>query len=165
MKMIYAVGRFLSVDGRAAVLALPNVAHVTHAEPLRSEVEAVLEEHFATRLELRLVVDNEGAPEVADDAGSRQPPVPERTPPSRTKSGPISERPAGTEKNVSDTSEAGVSPATPSPSEGGASRSPTPDEGDFDEIRGGDHAAGPHDSASWAEHRVREAFPGVEEVS
>jgi hypothetical protein len=45
-----------------------------------------------------------------------------------------------------------------------AQAEPTDDEPELDELAPGE-VAGSHDSASWAEGRLREAFPGAEEVS
>jgi DNA polymerase-3 subunit gamma/tau len=60
----FRVGRFLAVDGRIAVYALPNETHRSYCEDVRAEVERVLGEHFGTPVALRLVVDD-------DDDGPR----------------------------------------------------------------------------------------------
>jgi hypothetical protein len=44
-----------------------------------------------------------------------------------------------------------------------AQAGPEDDDPDFDDLAPGE-AAGRHDSASWAEGRLREVFPGAEEV-
>ena len=56
----FRVGRFVGVDGRTAVYALPNETHRSYCEDVRAEVEQVLGEHFATPVTLRLVVDDDG---------------------------------------------------------------------------------------------------------
>jgi hypothetical protein len=50
-------GRFLRVDGATAVFALPSVIHVERATPRVPDVQSILSEHFATNLQLQLVVD------------------------------------------------------------------------------------------------------------
>jgi DNA polymerase III subunit gamma/tau len=57
----YAGGRFVAVDERGAVFALPNAAHRSRCEEHRAGVEQVLSEHFGRPVPLVLVVDD-GAP-------------------------------------------------------------------------------------------------------
>jgi DNA polymerase III subunit gamma/tau len=61
LRAIYQVGRFVATDDSGAVLALPNQAHLDHAEPLRGEISDVLTRHFGRPVGVRLVT--EGAPE------------------------------------------------------------------------------------------------------
>ncbi len=61
LRAIYQVGRFVSADDAGAVLALPNQAHLDHAEPLRGEIADALSRHFGRPVGVRLVT--EAAPE------------------------------------------------------------------------------------------------------
>jgi DNA polymerase-3 subunit gamma/tau len=57
-------------------------------------------------------------------------------------------------------------PLRPAPGGVAASAAGDSDEGlDDSELGEGGTVTGPHDSASWAEHRLREVFPGAEEVT
>jgi hypothetical protein len=53
----YAGGRFIAVDDRGAVFALPNAAHRSRCEEHRAGVEQVLADHFGRPVPLVLVVD------------------------------------------------------------------------------------------------------------
>jgi DNA polymerase III subunit gamma/tau len=54
----YAGGRFVDVDERGAVFALPNAAHRSRCEEHRAGVEQVLSDHFGRPVPLVLVVDD-----------------------------------------------------------------------------------------------------------
>jgi len=54
----YSAGRFVTVDERGAVFALPNKSHVAKCEEHRVAVEAVLAAHFGCAVPLVLVVDD-----------------------------------------------------------------------------------------------------------
>ncbi|HEY2812633.1 MAG TPA: DNA polymerase III subunit gamma/tau [Acidimicrobiales bacterium] len=54
----YAGGRFVAVDERGAVFALPNAAHKSRCEEHRPGVEQVLTEHFGRPVPLVLVVED-----------------------------------------------------------------------------------------------------------
>ncbi len=54
----YAGGRFITVDERGAVFALPNAAHRSRCEEHRAGVEQVLSDHFGRPVPLVLVVDD-----------------------------------------------------------------------------------------------------------
>jgi DNA polymerase-3 subunit gamma/tau len=54
----YAGGRFVAVDERGAVFALPNEAHRARCEEHRAGVEQVLGDHFGRPVPLALVVDD-----------------------------------------------------------------------------------------------------------
>ncbi|HET6916717.1 MAG TPA: DNA polymerase III subunit gamma/tau, partial [Acidimicrobiales bacterium] len=71
VKVYVAGGRFLGVEGGAAVYALPDRGLLGRAEPLRPEIEGALSDHFGCAVPLRLVLDQ--APEHL--AGSVAPPV------------------------------------------------------------------------------------------
>ncbi|WP_208028240.1 DNA polymerase III subunit gamma/tau [Rhabdothermincola sediminis] len=57
----FAGGRFITVEGGAAVFGLPNVHHARRCEEVREEVEQALASHFARPVPLRVVVDEGGA--------------------------------------------------------------------------------------------------------
>jgi DNA polymerase-3 subunit gamma/tau len=54
----YAGGRFVAVDERGAVFALPNAAHRSRCEEHRAGVEQVLSDHFGRVVPLVLVIDD-----------------------------------------------------------------------------------------------------------
>jgi DNA polymerase-3 subunit gamma/tau len=54
----YAGGRFVGVDERGALFALPNAAHRARCEEHRAGVEQVLSDHFGRPVPLVLVVDD-----------------------------------------------------------------------------------------------------------
>ncbi|HVF76098.1 MAG TPA: DNA polymerase III subunit gamma/tau [Acidimicrobiales bacterium] len=56
-KARFSGGRFVSVEGGAAVFALPNKMHRDRCEEVRPEVEAVLGAHFGMPVRLKLVVE------------------------------------------------------------------------------------------------------------
>jgi DNA polymerase-3 subunit gamma/tau len=53
----FTSGRFVSVEGDAALFALPNAMHRDRCEEVRADVEAALATHFGKPVPLRLVVD------------------------------------------------------------------------------------------------------------
>ena len=57
-KALFAVGRFVSVDGGRALFALPNEAHRTQCLTVQKEAEAALANHFGRPVPLTLVVDD-----------------------------------------------------------------------------------------------------------
>ncbi|HLI16443.1 MAG TPA: DNA polymerase III subunit gamma/tau [Acidimicrobiales bacterium] len=72
VKAVYLAGRFVGTEGPDALFALPNEAHLLHAEPLRAEVASALSAHFGRPIGLRLVVDGaprQRAPEDSLEAG------------------------------------------------------------------------------------------------
>jgi DNA polymerase-3 subunit gamma/tau len=60
-RALYKSGRFVDVEGDAAIYALPNAMHRDRCESKRVEVEGVLESHFGRPIGLRLVVADEAA--------------------------------------------------------------------------------------------------------
>jgi DNA polymerase-3 subunit gamma/tau len=109
VRAIYQAGRFVGTDGPDALLALPNDAHISHAEPLRAEVIEALSRHFGQPVGVRLVAEAAATPraparpaprrgrrtpeapaappesddlveEMADDAGLEPAPAAERSP-------------------------------------------------------------------------------------
>jgi len=61
-KALYKSGRFTTVDGDAAVYALPNKVHRDRCERVRGDVEAALAAEFGRPVPLRLVVDEATSP-------------------------------------------------------------------------------------------------------
>jgi DNA polymerase III subunit gamma/tau len=61
LRAIYQVGRFVAANDEGAVMALPNQAHLDHAEPLRDEISDELTRHFGRPVGVRLIT--ESAPE------------------------------------------------------------------------------------------------------
>jgi len=57
LRAIFQAGRFVESDGPNAVLALPNQAHIEHAEPLCGEVALALSRHFGRSVAIRLITD------------------------------------------------------------------------------------------------------------
>ena len=138
-KAVYAAGRFVACDDGLAVFALPNAAHVVHAEPLINEVAEALSSYFGTPMRLKLVTDTSSDPmtlpmtDGAPDAGRK-----------------------------SVTPNARVTPSRPA-AKTAPQATPEMEEPDYADLEAGE-AAGPVDSVSWAETRLLEAFPGAEEV-
>ncbi len=73
-KAMFAVGRFLAVEGERAVFALPNEVHRQKCAQKQAEVEDALASHFGRPVPLRLVVDGStaepsdgGAPDVLEE--------------------------------------------------------------------------------------------------
>jgi hypothetical protein len=73
-KARFSGGRFLAVEGGAALFALPNKIHRDRCEEVRAMVEEALAAHFGMPVPLRLVVDEAPA---APPAGEAPEPVEE----------------------------------------------------------------------------------------
>ena len=73
VRAIYQAGRFVSSEGSKALLALPNDAHIAHAEPLRAEVVAALSQHFHQPVGLRLVTEASPTARAPAGASPRRP--------------------------------------------------------------------------------------------
>jgi hypothetical protein len=69
VRAIFQAGRFVGGGAGGARFALPNEAHLVHAEPLRQEVAEALARHFGGTVALELVVD-EGSGGI--DQGARE---------------------------------------------------------------------------------------------
>jgi DNA polymerase-3 subunit gamma/tau len=65
VKAYVSSGRFVEVDGRSAVYALPDRGLLSRAQPLAGEIEAALTAHFGRSVPVRLVLDGESAPVAA----------------------------------------------------------------------------------------------------
>jgi DNA polymerase-3 subunit gamma/tau len=80
VRAIYQAGRFVGTDGPDALLALPNEAHIAHAEPLRAEVVEALSRRFGQPVGVRLVAEAAATPRApagpAPRRGRRTPEVP-----------------------------------------------------------------------------------------
>ncbi|MFZ0171633.1 MAG: DNA polymerase III subunit gamma/tau [Acidimicrobiales bacterium] len=148
-RAVYTAGRFVAVEDGIAVFALPNATHVEHAAPLVDEVAEAITLHLGARVGLRLVTEATDYPAGREDADAG------------------AER-AGDVGAASST--AGDSDDRPPVSPGVFTQAPAPadvesgdDMSDFEDVGSGE-IAGRHDSVSWAEGRLLEAFPGAEEV-
>jgi hypothetical protein len=136
-RAVYNVGRFVAMEDGVAVFALPNSSHVEHAAPLVTEVAEAISRQVGAPVGLRLVIDSGDGPAGEEPASERNEP----TEPARRPTSAKSRAPA---------------PAAAVPE-------PHDEMSDFDDA-GSTKASGRHDSASWAEGRLLEAFPGTEEV-
>jgi hypothetical protein len=149
-KALYSAGRFVSTDGGAAVFALPNAAHCDRCRDVKSVVESAVSTHFGVPVVLELVVDGPGG---QGELGDR---------PAAAGSGgrPPSGVAGGGGGRLGPTADGGGGPAAavsaPEPT-GGAT-------GEDEEYFDMDEAADALPVESVAEARVREAFPGIEEV-
>jgi DNA polymerase-3 subunit gamma/tau len=139
LRAMFAAGRWTGIEGSEAIFALPNAAHVEHAAPLAPDVAAAVSAHFGQRLGLRLAVDAALGAVASDESSAAAAPAAPRA----------SRRPA------------------PSPAAEPASRPEVVEEiEDIQDIEAETEAVGgSHDTASWVEDRVREVFPGIEEVT
>ncbi len=142
VRAVYAVGRFVSSKDGTVVFALPNSAHVEHAEPLREEVATALGSHFGGRLSLGLVTDPDSAGEAAAVVAAS----------------PVAsvgrEAGAGAQAGRRAAGRAVAPKEANWQAEGGGA--------DFDSEVG--DAAGSHDPLEWAQSRLLKEFPGAEEV-
>jgi DNA polymerase-3 subunit gamma/tau len=155
-RAVFAGGRFVAMEHGVAVFALPNSGHVEHATPLVDEVADAISRQVGGTVGLRLITEQDSDASIGGRAST-----------------PADDSPTGDPPNAS-----GATPAPPSAasmraaamaraaaeSSAAAQAEPTDDEPELDELAPGE-VAGSHDSASWAEGRLREAFPGAEEVS
>lgn len=66
-KAMFSAGRFVGLEGEAAVLALPNDMHRQKCEQKRADVERVLSDRLGSPVTLRLVVDSAAGGPVAVD--------------------------------------------------------------------------------------------------
>jgi DNA polymerase-3 subunit gamma/tau len=139
VRAIFQAGRFVEIDDGVAVLAVPNDAHLLHADPLRPELEAALTSHFGTTVGVRLISETTGRDQTDRSAPSRGQPA-------------ATSRPAAS----------ATSPALDDPGELDGS-----DE-DFADISApidvDDRTSAASTGIDWARERVLKAFPGAEEV-
>jgi DNA polymerase III subunit gamma/tau len=139
VRAILQAGRFVEIDDGVAVLAVPNDAHLLHADPLRPELEAALTSHFGTTVGVRLISETTGRDQTDRSAPSRGQPA-------------AMSRPAAS----------ATSPTLDDPDELDGS-----DE-DFADISSpidvDDRTSAASTGIDWARERVLRAFPGAEEV-
>jgi DNA polymerase-3 subunit gamma/tau len=169
-RAVYAVGRFVAVEDGIAVFALPNSSHVEHALPLVKEVAEAISRQVGARVGLRLIIEADGVTAPPESDGTDDPGGAEgkggrgkATPTPR--SGSSDSRTGAGRPEASEGGSRGRSPRRP-PSEPPATPAHAEaDEemSDFEDLAPGE-AGGRHDSLSWAEGRLLEAFPGAEEV-
>ncbi len=130
----FRVGRFVAAGGDAAVFALPNETHRSYCEEVRRDVEDVLSAHFGVRVLLHLVVD--------DDPGGTGPGLPGDA--------------GAADPSRSTMQQGGLVPAEPDLSD-------TDDDALLDpEVLRTETA--PAGAGVSPEQRLRQAFPGAEEV-
>jgi len=144
-KALYSAGRFVSAKGGSAVFALPNAAHCDRAQEVRPMVESALAAHFGTPVSLELVVDGGGSAAPGD-----------RGTPANA-GGPGSAGPDGRGAADGPGGTAGVPTGGPSP----AGETATVEDEEYFDLS---EAAEAVPVESVAEARVREAFPGIQEV-
>jgi DNA polymerase-3 subunit gamma/tau len=139
VRAIFQAGRFVGIEDGVAVLAVPNEAHLLHADPLRPELEAALTSHFGTTVGVRLISETTGRDQTDRSAPSRGQPA-------------TTSRPTAS----------ATSPALEDPDELDGS-----DE-DFADISSpidiDDRTRAASTGIDWARERVLKAFPGAEEV-
>jgi len=139
----FRVGRFLATDGGAAVFALPSETHRRYCEDVRVDVEQALAARFGTAVPLRLVVDDD----VDDDARAGS----AGASPSRAQRGPAT---TGGQRRRGD--------APP-----GAPTSPGNEGDDMVDFLDPEVLAAETEPAGAAlspEERLKQAFPGAQEV-
>ena len=156
-RAVYNAGRFVDVQGGVAVFALPNSAHLEHAAPLVDEVADALSRHLGVRLTLRLVSE-------ASDSGGAAPGGGE----DRTGGSGLSRSPADA-GTAMDSGDGSASRRDDRSSQRDHGRAASAEDGTHDEHLDVEDISraelgGRHDSLSWAEGRLLEAFPGAEEV-
>jgi hypothetical protein len=161
----------VAVEDGVAVFALPNPSHVEHALPLVKEVAEAISRQAGARVGLRLIIDTDGVTAAPEDDGSDDPGgaggrsaggTSAPRPRSRSSSGATGagrSEPSGRGRRDPSPRRPPSEPPATAPSR------PEADEemSDFEDLAPGD-AGGRHDSLSWAEGRLLEAFPGAEEV-
>jgi hypothetical protein len=150
-KALYSAGRFVSVDGSTAVFALPNAAHCDRCEDVRSVVEDAVAAHLGSAVALTLVVDGPDSGSGSAAAGSSASGGP----------APASPHPRRAAASATPTAfpASAVASRGAAPSAGGAAGVP-----DDEEVFDPDDVVDAVPIESVAEARVREAFPGAEEV-
>ncbi|HEY5274352.1 MAG TPA: DNA polymerase III subunit gamma/tau [Acidimicrobiales bacterium] len=138
VRAIFQAGRFVELDDGIAVLAVPNDAHLLHADPLRPELEAALTSHFGTPVGVRLISETAGRDQTDRSASSRS-------------------QPAASSRSTTPASQA---PDDPDEVDGS--------DDDFADISSpidvDDRTSAASTGIDWARERVLKAFPGAEEV-
>jgi DNA polymerase-3 subunit gamma/tau len=162
-RAVFAVGRFVAMENGVAVFALPNAAHVEHATPLVSEVAEAISRQVGARVGLQLAIEPDAGPSIGDGSSSS----PAGSPASRQAPSAAGEpgEPDTAPKSSAATMRAAAMAREAAAEEPlAATAESEDDEPELADLAPGE-VVGPHDSASWAEGRLLEAFPGTEEVS
>ncbi len=153
-KALFQAGRFVGVDGERAVFGLPNETHRSRCEEVRGEIESALSEQFGRPIGLELVVDPGAEPPLSRPDSRQEPPRPTATGPgSENGRGPDGADPTGSTRRS-------APPPAPAPVRGSDPTDDPEDPDPFDESELGELV----DVDNSAEARVRQAFPGAEEV-
>ncbi|HVB06115.1 MAG TPA: DNA polymerase III subunit gamma/tau [Acidimicrobiales bacterium] len=149
VRAVFGIAHFVGTEGTTALLAVPNAAHLAHAEPLVGEVAVALSSHFGTPVAVRLVTEGfrETPSALADDDGD---PFPDK-PPSAAPATPA--RPPAREHTPP--------PEAPRPAIDREDSERLDEVGDV--VEEGDGAAG-NLGVALATDRILQAFPGAEEV-
>ena len=185
-RAIYQAARFVGNEHGEALIALPNEAHLLHADPLRSDVSAALSGYFGRPVRIRLVVDTGQIPRRSDgtqiDPGARQvqaPTAPASDEPIRTSDpgvggpddfdGPMSgDQSADSAAQDAPAHSTASSQRASSVNAGGDTVTPPDDEVDYADLGtpldASEEAEVQGSGVAWAADRLREAFPGAEEV-
>lgn len=158
----FRVGRFLAVEAGTAVFALPNDTHRSYCEEVRGDVEAALGARFGRRVPLRLVVDTDADPlrrPPPAGAGAQPPSGAGASPqPSGAGARPPLSSPPDVER---------FAPTAPiGPGDQAEGRS-WPEPTDYHELLDTDALEAetqPAGAGLTPEQRLRQAFPGAEEV-
>ncbi len=62
VRSLYSAGTFLGLTNGRAVFSLPTGPHMVRCDPIRADVEALLESHYGVRIELDLIVEGQAVP-------------------------------------------------------------------------------------------------------
>jgi DNA polymerase-3 subunit gamma/tau len=72
VRAIFQIGHFVGTDGEVALLAVPNEAHLSHAQPLVGEVAAAMSSHFGRPVAVRLVTDSRPVQALPDEPAAEE---------------------------------------------------------------------------------------------
>ena len=135
-RALYQAGRFVEGESGGARFALPNEAHVRMAAPHREEVETSLSDHFGHPVRLELVVDKAPGSPPSAPPGDDDVEVPPTASPGGLSGSAVAAVPEA--EPYDDTADLGT-PIAPG-------------------------EVAPPVGIEWAEDRLRQAFPGAEEL-
>jgi hypothetical protein len=142
VRAIFQAGRFVEIDAGVAVLAVPNEAHLLHADPLRPELETALSSHFGKPVAVRLISETTGR-----DQAERSP------------------SPSSNDQPAAPARSAGSSRAASAPDDPEELEASDEDFADIaSPIDVDDRTSAASTGVDWARERVLKAFPGAEEV-
>ncbi|MGA3353888.1 MAG: DNA polymerase III subunit gamma/tau [Acidimicrobiales bacterium] len=164
VRAVFAVGRFLASEDATAVLALPNVAHVERAQNDSAEVADAIGRHFGRPVGLRLVAEKDAStvhlsadPATGGSSANAGPGAGTRTLASAPQDGDVEGRATTGAVVKAATAPAHRAPVGNDPSDAGEEML---DPDDLDPL--GEQVQG--DAAAWAQERLKQVFPGAEEV-